>query len=100
MTLYILILQRLLLNRFLRLLMSWDMYGGPAQVWKLAGEQGELESKIEERIINRFAAELLMPAKQFRKTFWVHREKLGLDPSKLRLPDLIRVMVLQFVNAF
>lgn len=88
MTLYILILQRLLLNRFLRLLMSWDMYGGPAQVWKLAGEQGELESKIEERIINRFAAELLTPAKQFRKTFWVHREKLGLDPSKLRLPDL------------
>lgn len=73
---------------------------GAAQVWKLAGEQGELESKIEERIINRFAAELLMPAKQFRKTFWVHREKLGLDPSKLRLPDLIRVMVLQFVNAF
>ena len=45
------------------------MYGGPAQVWKLAGEQGELESKIEERIINRFAAELLTPAKQFRKTF-------------------------------
>ena len=69
MTLYILILQRLLLNRFLRLLMSWDMYGGPAQVWKLAGEQGELESKIEERIINRFAAELLTPAKQLGKPF-------------------------------
>ena len=71
------------------------VWGVAAQVWKLAGEQGELESKTEERIINRFAAELLMPAKQFRKTFWVHMEKLGLDPSKLRLPDLIRVMVLQ-----
>ena len=51
--------------------MGWDMYGGAARVWKLAGEQGVLESKIEERIINRFAAELLMPAKEFRKTFWV-----------------------------
>lgn len=71
------------------------VWGVAAQVWELAGEQGALENKTEERIINRFAAELLMPAKEFRKTFLVHMEKLGLDSSKLRLVDLIRVMVLQ-----
>ena len=71
------------------------VWGVAAQVWELAGEQGILESQIEERIINRFAAELLMPAKEFRKTFWVHMEKLGLDSNKLRLVDMIRVMVLQ-----
>lgn len=71
------------------------VWGVAAQVWELAGEQGILESQIEERIINRFAAELLMPAKEFRKTFWVHIEKLGLDSNKLRLVDMIRVMVLQ-----
>ena len=71
------------------------VWGVAAQVWELAGEQGKLEGKIEERIINRFAAELLMPANEFKKTFWVHMEKLGLDPNKLRLVNLIRVMVLQ-----
>ena len=64
-------------------------------MWELAGEHGVLESKIEERIINRFAAELLMPTKEFRKTFWAHMEKLNLDANKLRLVDLVRVMVLQ-----
>lgn len=42
-----------------------------------------LESKIEEKIIDRFAAELLMPAKKFRKTFWAHMGKLSLDSEKL-----------------
>ena len=71
------------------------VWGVANRVWELAGEQGILESKIEERIINRFAAELLMPTKEFRKTFWAHMEKLGFDSDKLRLVDLIRVMVLQ-----
>ena len=35
------------------------VWGVATQVWELAGEHGVLESKIEERIINRFAAELL-----------------------------------------
>ncbi len=65
------------------------------QVWEQAGEQGTLESKTEEKIINRFAAELLMPTKEFRKTFLAHIEKLGLDTNRLRLVDLIQVMVLQ-----
>ena len=71
------------------------VWGVAAQVWELAGEESVIESKTEERIINRFAAELLMPAKEFRKTFWAHMEKLGLDHNKLRLMDLIRIMVLQ-----
>lgn len=71
------------------------VWGVATQVWELAREQGKLESRVEERIINRFAAELLMPTKEFRKTFWAYMEKLGLDSDKLRLVDLIRVMVLQ-----
>ena len=71
------------------------VWGVATQVWELAGEHGVLESTIEERIINRFAAELLMPTKEFRKTFWAHMEKLNLDANKLRLVDLVRVMVLQ-----
>lgn len=71
------------------------VWGVATQVWEQAGEKGALESKVEERIINRFAAELLMPTKEFRKTFWAHMEKLDLDANKLRLVDLVRVMVLQ-----
>lgn len=71
------------------------VWGVAAQVWKQAGEQGILESAIEEQIINRFAAELLMPTKEFRKTFFSHMEKWGFDSNKLRLVDLVRVMVLQ-----
>lgn len=71
------------------------VWGVATQVWEQAGEKGKLESKIEERIINRFAAELLMPTKEFRRTFQAHMEKLALDPNKLRLVDLIHVMVLQ-----
>lgn len=71
------------------------VWGVATRVWELAREQGELESKIEERIINRFAAELLMPEKEFRKTFSVHMEKLGFDSKRLRFVDLIHVMVLQ-----
>lgn len=48
------------------------VWGVATQVWELSGEHGVLESTIEERIINRFAAELLMPTKEFRKTFWTH----------------------------
>lgn len=71
------------------------VWGVAAQVWEQAGEQAILESSIEERIINRFAAELLMPTKEFRKTFQAHMDKLALDSNKLRLSDLIRVVVLQ-----
>lgn len=71
------------------------VWGVATQVWEQSGEQGMLESKTEELIINRFAAELLMPTTEFGKTFFAHMEKLGLESNKLRLEDLIRVMVLQ-----
>lgn len=71
------------------------VWGVATQIWGQSGEEGKLESKIEERIINRFAAELLMPTKEFRKTFQEHMKKLDLEPNKLRLADLIRVMVFQ-----
>lgn len=71
------------------------VWGVAAQIWQQAGEEGKLESEIEERIINRFAAELLMPTKEFRKTFLAHMEKLDLVPNELRLVDLIHVMVFQ-----
>ncbi len=71
------------------------VWGVATQIWEQAEEEGKLESKIEERIINRFAAELLMPEKEFRKTFQAHMEKLALKPDKVRLADLIRVMVFQ-----
>lgn len=71
------------------------VWGVADRVWERAGEKGVLENKIEEQIINRFAAELLMPTKEFQKTFQAHMEKLELDPRKLRLVDLVYVMVLQ-----
>lgn len=71
------------------------VWGVAAQVWEQAGEEGALESKSEERIVNRFAAELLMPTEEFRKTFKAHADKLSLDINKLRVIDLIRIMVLQ-----
>ena len=36
-----------------------------------------------------------MPTKEFRKTFLAHMEQLGLDNTRMRLVDLIQVMVLQ-----
>lgn len=71
------------------------VWGVAVEVWKQAGEQGILDSKVEERIINRFAAELLMPTEEFRKTFLAHMKKLGFDSKRIKLVDLIRVMVLQ-----
>lgn len=71
------------------------VWGVANQVWKLAEEHGPLESETEEMIINRFAAELLMPTKEFKITFWMYMKKLNLNSKKLRLDELIRVMVLQ-----
>lgn len=71
------------------------VWGVAAQVWEQAGEQGEVESKNEERIINRFAAELLMPTKEFRKTFSAHMVELDIDSNQMRLVDFIRIIVLQ-----
>ncbi|MCC8102717.1 MAG: ImmA/IrrE family metallo-endopeptidase [Clostridiales bacterium] len=71
------------------------VWGVATQVCELVGEQGKLDSQVEERIINRFAAELLMPTNEFQKTFSAHIKELNLDIHKLRFADLIRVIVLQ-----
>lgn len=71
------------------------VWGVAEKVWKLAGEQGRMESSTEEAIINRFAAELLMPTVEFRRSFFSNMNKLECDNSKLRVVDLIRIMVMQ-----
>lgn len=65
------------------------------KVWNKIGTDEELTEEIEEKIVGRFAAELLMPEMEFRKTFKAHMEDLGFDPSRIRLEELIRVMVMQ-----
>ncbi len=71
-------------------------------VWKVANKvwgkvhiNEKLTEEIEEKIVGRFAAELLMPEEEFKKTFWAHIKGLGFDPSHIRLDELIRVMVMQ-----
>ena len=56
---------------------------------------GPLTEQEEELIINRFAAELLMPEDEFKKTFHAHMKELHLDPTRITLEDLIRVIVMQ-----
>ena len=50
---------------------------------------------MEEEIVNRFAAELLMPTNTFVNTFNKHVEQIEGDKSRIRLDDFIKVMVLQ-----
>lgn len=71
-------------------------------VWRVAGKVWEkldiderLTEEIEEKIVGRFAAELLMPEIEFKKTFMAHINGLGFNPSHIRLEELIRIMVMQ-----
>lgn len=65
------------------------------KVWQRLGVETELTEEIEENIVGRFAAELLMPEKEFRMTFGAHIKGLGFDPTHIRLEQIIRVMVMQ-----
>lgn len=69
------------------------------KVWKMMGYSGFPTEEDEENITNRFAAELLMPADVFKKFFWVHMKELGIKNGKVKVEDLVRVMVMQ-MNAF
>lgn len=71
------------------------VWGVAGKVWKKLGTDKELTEEIEEKIVGRFAAELLMPEKEFRMTFWAHIKELSFDPSHIRIDELIRVMVMQ-----
>lgn len=59
----------------------------------LAGENFSQDE--EEQIINRFAAELLMPAEQFEQTFFSHLHELCLDFNHFSLETLIKIIVMQ-----
>ena len=65
------------------------------KVWEKLGTGSSLTEEIEEKIVGRFAAELLMPEMEFRMTFRAHLEGLGFDPTHIRREQIIRVMVMQ-----
>lgn len=69
------------------------------KVWRKMGYSGNPTEKEEENITNRFAAELLMPADAFKKVFLVHMREVGIKNGKVKLDDLVRVIVMQ-MNAF
>lgn len=74
------------------------VWGVADKVWEKAGFDEELTEENEEKIIGRFAAELLMPATEFKKTFWAHIKDLKLNPNRIRREELIRVMVMQMTD--
>lgn len=63
------------------------------------GYSGFPTEEDEENITNRFAAELLMPAEVFKQSFLEHMKELGIKSGKVKVDDLVRVMVMQ-MNAF
>jgi Zn-dependent peptidase ImmA (M78 family) len=75
------------------------IFGVSEKVWKMMGYSGTLTEEDEENITNRFAAELLMPADVFKEVFGVHMKVVGIKNGKVKVDDLVRVMVMQ-MNAF
>lgn len=65
------------------------------KVWRKLGYEGRPAEEEEENITNRFAAELLMPTDAFRDVFFAHMDELRIKPGKVKLDDLVRVIVLQ-----
>ncbi len=69
-------------------------------VWcVVAKAEGLLKETIppnmEEDIINRFAAELLMPEAGFVRAFWAHLSTVSKEKKAIRLDEMVRVMVMQ-----
>ena len=69
------------------------------KVWKLMEYSGFPTEEDEEYITNRFAAELLMPAEVFKQSFLENMKELGIKSGKVKVDNLVRVMVMQ-MNAF
>ena len=69
------------------------------KVWKMMGYSGFPTEEDEENITNRFAAELLMPAEVFKQSLLEHMKELGIKSGKVKVDELVRVMVMQ-MNAF
>ena len=68
-------------------------------VWKRMGYSGVPTQKEEEDITNLFAAELLMPADAFKEAYWAHMKEVEIKNGKVKVDDLLRVMVM-LMNAF
>ncbi len=65
------------------------------KIWERLGYDENLSDDTEEKIVNRFAAELLMPEDIFRESFFAHLKELDFDTKRIRLEEIIRVMVMQ-----
>ena len=70
----------------------WDVKG---KVLEELPECEDYVTKKEEKIINRFAAELLMPKKVFRKTFYEHLKDADFVHKPITLKDFVRIIVMQ-----
>jgi Zn-dependent peptidase ImmA (M78 family) len=69
----------------------WDVAGKIAK--ELSDESFSTEE--EEFVINRFAAELLMPSDMFKRTFYIHALDLNVNQKAIKLEDLVRIAVMQ-----
>jgi Zn-dependent peptidase ImmA (M78 family) len=65
------------------------------KVWNSLGYEGKPTEEEEEDITDWFAAELLMPTEAFRDVFFAHMNELDIKAGKVKLDDLVRVIVLQ-----
>lgn len=65
------------------------------KVWNALGYEGQPTVEEEENITDWFAAELLMPTEAFRNVLFLHMNELGLKSGKVKLDDLVRIIVLQ-----
>ena len=60
---------------------------------RMPGES--FDGEDEEILINRFAAELLMPADEFRRSFYMHLKEMEPNSQAIKLENLIKITVLQ-----
>ena len=65
------------------------------KVWNILGYEGKPTEQEEEDITDWFAAELLMPTDEFRDAFFAHMSELGIKTGKVKLDEIVRVIVLQ-----
>ena len=65
------------------------------KVWKILGYEGKPTEEEEEDITDWFAAELLMPTDEFRDAFFAHMNELGIKAGKVKLDEIVRLIVLQ-----
>lgn len=67
-------------------------------VWKVDDYVGSncnlsLTEDLREQVINRFAAELLIPEEEFKKTFDLEVQKLKEDDGKITVANMLKVIV-------